>query len=185
MKAFWKPKYISVFTVSYNCSELKKKEKDRIAPSLGKQTPAYLFYTHIFPFYSVPDDIYLVGMKVSLPVPSFFDLCYKIFISLCHICYLLVWRLTLTMSCTLQWFHIWVLLELLSEYHLLLAVCHYSACSSSVDEPVGDSISGNHKFFVRAHSKLPIVLFVCLLALLIMVSALIGTHFYHEEMCAD
>lgn len=46
-------------------------------------------------------------------------------------------------SCTLQQFHIWVLLELLSEYHLLLAVCHYSACSksSSIDKPVGDDSS--------------------------------------------
>lgn len=44
---------------------------------------------------------------------------------------------------TLHQFHIWVLLELLSEYHLLLAVCHYSACSksSSIDKPVGENSS--------------------------------------------
>lgn len=46
-------------------------------------------------------------------------------------------------SCTLQQFHIWVLLELLSEYHLLLALCHHPACSKSslIDKPVGDDSS--------------------------------------------
>lgn len=45
-----------------------------------------------------------------------------------------------TLHAEVQQFHIRVILELLSEYHLLLAVCYCAACSksTSIDKPVGD-----------------------------------------------